>query len=187
MNVASKSKHDQSASRREFLKVSSVAALATGLALQRSVHAAGSDAIRVALVGCGGRGGGAAYNALLAHPNVRIVALADAFREPLERTYNSLREQAGLDKTRVEVTEDRKFIGLDAYRQAIASDVDVVLLCTPPGFRPAQYQAAVEAGKHVFMEKPVAVDSPGVRQVLAANETAKKKGIGRLCRAPPPS
>ena len=165
------------ATRREFLKASSVAALATGLALQRSVHASGSDVVRVALVGCGGRGAGAAYNALLAHPSVRIVALADAFREPLDRTQQSLQSLGDIDKSRVEVDEGHKFVGLDAFSQVMASDCDVVLLCTPPGFRPAQYEAAVEAGKHVFMEKPVAVDSPGVRRVLAVNEVAKKKGL----------
>jgi predicted dehydrogenase len=174
MNENSKSMHDPRSSRREFLKTSSAVALATGLAVSRSVHAAGSDVIRVALVGCGGRGAGAAYNALSANANVRLVALADAFREPLDRAHRSLLE---LDKARVDVSEDRKFVGLDAYQQAIACDVDMVLLCTPPGFRPAQFQAAVDAGKHVFMEKPIAVDAPGVRKVLAANETAKKKSL----------
>ncbi|MCU0962963.1 MAG: Gfo/Idh/MocA family oxidoreductase [Pirellulaceae bacterium] len=177
MNASSPSTHDRSASRREFLRATSAVALATGLVWPRSVHAAGDEAIRVALIGCGGRGAGAAYNALLAHPKVRITALADAFREPLERTLNSLRAQADVDPGRVDVADDHQFVGLDAYQQALASDVDVVLLCSPPGFRPAQYHAAVEAGKHVFMEKPVAVDAPGMRRVLAANEVAKKKGL----------
>ena len=175
MNVNSKSMHATESSRREFLKTSSAMALATGLAISRSAHAAGCDVIRIALVGCGGRGAGAAANALTAHANVKLVALADAFREPLDRSYRALLESE--HKDRIDVPDDRKFVGLDAYQRAIACDVDMVLLCTPPGFRPDQFRAAVDAGKHVFMEKPVAVDAPGVHKILAANEVAKKKGL----------
>ncbi len=163
-----------SPSRRDFLKTSSAVAVAAGLSIGRSAHAAGSDLIRIALVGCGGRGAGAAHNALSTQANVQLVALADAFRTSIDRTYGSLKQ---LNEDRMDVPEERKFVGLQAYQKAIDCDVDMVLLCTPPGFRPAQFRAAVEAGRHIFMEKPVAVDAPGVREVLAANEMAKKKGL----------
>ena len=151
MNANSKSMHATQPSRREFLKTSSAMALATGLAISRSAHAAGSDTIRIALVGCGGRGAGAAYNALTAHSGVKLVALADAFREPLERSYRALLESE--HKGRIDVPDDRKFVGLDAYQRAIACDVDMVLLCTPPGFRPDQYRAAVDAGLVVGLQE----------------------------------
>ncbi len=163
-----------STTRRRFIKTASAAAVITGLDWQRSAHAAGSDEIRIALIGCGGRGAGAANQALSTEANVRLVAMADAFRDRLDVAYNSLTK---LHKDRVSVADDQKFIGLDAYQKAINSDVDMVLLCTPPGFRPAQFEAAVAAGKHIFMEKPVAVDAPGVRRVLAANKLAKKKNL----------
>ncbi len=174
MNKHATPSPQQRPSRRDFLKSSSVVAVATGLGIARSAFATGSDQIRVALVGCGGRGAGAAVNALNAQPNVKLVALADAFQGSVDRTYNALVQ---MNKDQVDVPDDRKFVGLDAFQKAIDCDVDMVLLCTPPGFRPAQFQAAVEAGKHIFMEKPVAVDAPGVRQVMAVNETAKKKGL----------
>jgi myo-inositol 2-dehydrogenase / D-chiro-inositol 1-dehydrogenase len=163
-------------SRRTFLKTSALAAgaaVAGNLALARSAHAAGSDVLKVALIGCGNRGTGAAYNILSAKPNVKLVAMADAFPDSLENNLKTLRK---LFKDRADVPEDRRFVGLDAYLKAIDC-ADVVLLCTPPGFRPMQFEAAVKAGKHVFMEKPVATDAPGVRRILAANEEAKKKKL----------
>ncbi len=150
---------------------------ATGtLAVARAAHAAGNELIRIALIGCGGRGTGAAIDALqnAATKNVKLVAMADAFPEPLE---NSLRAITARCPNQVDVPPERRFVGLDGYQKAIESDVDMVLLCTPPGFRPMQFEAAVRAGKHVFMEKPVAVDAPGVRRVIAANEQAKKKKL----------
>jgi myo-inositol 2-dehydrogenase / D-chiro-inositol 1-dehydrogenase len=163
-------------SRREFLKTSSAlfaaATMAGGSA--RSVHAAGSDTIKIALVGCGGRGGGAAVDAMTACANVKLVAMADAFKGPLEGSLQALKARFG---DRVDVPADRQFVGLDAYQKAIDCGVDMVLLCSPPGFRPAHFEAAVKAGKQIFMEKPVAVDAPGVRRVLAANAEAKKKGL----------
>jgi len=166
------------ASRRDFLRTSSLAlagtALAANLDVGRSAHAAGSDAIKIALIGCGGRGSGAAVNALIAKANVKLVAMADAFKDSLEGSLQGIRSQC---KDRVDVPEQRKFIGLDGYQKAIDCGVDLVLLCTPPGFRPAQFEAAVKAGKHVFMEKPLATDSPGVRRIMAANEEAKKKKL----------
>ena len=165
-------------SRRDFSRKSALAAagasLAGGLSLARSAHAAGGDVIKIALIGCGGRGTGAAYNALCAKPNAKLVVMADAFQDSLEQ---SLRTIQPLFKDRVEVPKERRFVGLDAYQKAIESGVDLVLLCTPPGFRPMQFEAAVKAGKHVFMEKPVATDAPGVRRIRAANIEAKKKSL----------
>jgi len=162
--------------RRDFLKTSAAAALGTSaLGAARGAHAAGSDTLRVALVGCGGRGTGAALQAISAKgANVKLVAMADAFGDRLDQCYQAIKPRGG---DRIDVPEERKFRGLDAYRKALEADVDVVLLCSPPGFRPAQFEAAVAAGKHVFMEKPVATDAPGVRRILAANEEAKKKNL----------
>lgn len=165
------------ASRREFLKRSALAgagAAAVNLAIARGAHAAGSDLLRVALVGAGGRGTGAALNILTTKANVKLVAVADAFSERIEAAVKNLADRV---KDRVDVPAERQFVGLDAYQKAIDCDVDLVLLCAPPGFRPAQFEAAVQAGKHVFMEKPVATDSPGVRRILAANEAAKQKKL----------
>jgi myo-inositol 2-dehydrogenase / D-chiro-inositol 1-dehydrogenase len=166
-----------SLSRRAFVKGSAATVAAVGtLEISHSAHAAGSDEIKIALVGCGGRGTGAAANALLnkTHSNIRLIAAADAFAEPLERAVQDLQKQFG---ERVDVPPERRFVGLDAYEKAIAAGADVVLLCTPPGFRPAQFAAAVKAGKNVFMEKPVAVDAPGYRVVKAANAEAKAKRL----------
>jgi len=165
-------------SRRAFLQSSAVwgagAALAGGLSLERSAHAAGSDVIRLGLIGAGGRGMGAAANALNTKANVRLVAIADAFPERIEVGLKALTKQF---KDRVDVPAERQFVGLDAYQQALDCGVDMVAMCEPPGFRPQHFEAAVKAGKHIFMEKPVATDAPGVRRILAANEEAKKKGL----------
>ena len=152
----------------------------------RGAHPGGSDEIKVALIGCGGRGTGAATQALATKGKVTLWAAADAFSDNL---------QAGLDKIKgevergrrdgdplfkdatVNVPPERQFNGFDAYRQAIESGADVLILATPPGFRPIHFDAAVEAGKHIFMEKPVAVDGPGIRRVLAINEKAKQKNL----------
>lgn len=164
------------ASRRRFLQHSAVAmagaALAEGPAWPRSVHAAGSDVIRVALIGCGGRGTGAAANCLNVPDQVKLVAVADAFEDQAHQAVRGLQERYG-DK--VDVPPERIFSGFDAYQQAIAADVDLVLLTTPPGFRPLHYRAAIEAGKHVFMEKPVCVDAPGYRSVMETNRLADER------------
>jgi predicted dehydrogenase len=141
----------------------------------RFVHAADNHQIKVALIGCGGRGTGAAGDLLSASHPVKIWALADMFSDRLNGCYESLAREHG-DK--VDVPQDRRFTGFDGYQQAIDSGVDMVILATPPGFRPMQFEAAVKAGKHVFMEKPVATDPAGVRTVLAAAEEAKKKKLG---------
>jgi predicted dehydrogenase len=167
-------------SRRDFVKRSTAAAagaaLAGNLSLARSAHAQGSDLIKIALIGAGGRGRGAAVQALSnkAHANVKLVAIADAFKKSIDLTYDAVKQQCG-DK--IDVPESRRFAGLDAYQKAIDSGVDMVLLCTPPGFRPPQFEAAVEAGKIIFAEKPLAVDAPGYRRILAANKLAKQKGL----------
>lgn len=165
-----------SASRRSFLKSSSALAVAGGLSLSRSVHAAGSDEVKIALIGCGGRGSGAAVQAMqnTSGARVKLVAMADGFEDRLNASHKIIATKM---KDQVDVPEERRFVGLDAYQKAIDCDVDMVLLCSPPGFRPQQFEAAVAAGKNVFMEKPVATDAPGVRRILAANEVAKQKGL----------
>ena len=132
------------------------------------------DLLRVALVGCGGRGTGAAIQALSTAGPVHLVAMADAFRDRLDA---SLAEIVAHAPERVDVPESRRFTGFDAYREALDLDVDVVLLTTPPGFRPLHFEYAVARGRHVFMEKPVAVDAPGVRAVLAAAAEARSSGL----------
>ncbi len=159
-----------SATRRQFLAASAVAAAAAPQAF-----AAGNDVITVGLIGCGGRGTGAAINALQADKNVKLTAMADAFPDRLEESLQSLLgKKSTADK--VDVKPDAKFVGFDAYKEVIAR-CDVVLLTTPPQFRPMHLKAAVEAGKHVFAEKPCAVDAPGVRSVLDTCAIAKKKGV----------
>jgi predicted dehydrogenase len=168
------------ATRRDFLQTSTAAvvggAMAAVLPLASNVHAAGSDVIRVGLIGCGSRGTGAAEQALNADKNVKLVAMGDVFEDRLQLSLDTLKKnQRVADK--VEVKPDHCFTDFDAYQKVLASGVDVVLLATPPHFRPIHLQAAVEAGKHVFAEKPVAVDAPGVRSVLTTCELAKKKNL----------
>lgn len=164
--------------RRQFLK--STAAVA-GVSFVRDwtiphVHAAGSELVRVGLIGCGGRGTGAAAQALRADPQTRLVALADVFEDRLANSLASL-QQDEVIAGRIDVPESRRHVGFDAYRQLIDGDVDVVLLCEPPHFRPRHLRYAIEAGKHVFAEKPVAVDAPGVQSVLASCELAATKRL----------
>ncbi|MEZ6058163.1 MAG: Gfo/Idh/MocA family oxidoreductase [Planctomycetaceae bacterium] len=170
-----------SESRRDFLKTASVTAVGAGLlgSISRSAYAAGDDTINIALIGCGGRGRGAAEQALSTNGKVKLIAVADAFRDQLDGALQTIQRSVAKNETAmVDVPEERKFVGFDAYKQVLAlPDVDVILLATPPGFRPIHFAAAVEAGKHVFMEKPVATDAGGVRQVLAAAEVAKQKNL----------
>ena len=164
------------ASRRDFLTGTTTllgAAMASGLG-GSGAHAAGEGTIKVGLVGCGGRGTGAAVNAMAAGKDVKLVALGDMFRDALEASRSELRKEGG---DLCDVTDDRCFVGFDAYKRVIDSGVDVVLLATPPGFRPLHLKAVIDAGKHAFVEKPVAVDGPGVRSVLATCEEAKKKNL----------
>ena len=163
--------------RREFLKTTSTLALGSAvlgsLPIERSAHAAGDDLLKIALIGCGGRGSGAAAQALSTQGNVKLIAMADAFQDRLESSYKELQAD---HKERMDVPPDRRFVGFEAYKEAI-SLADVVILATPPGFRPMHFEEAVNAGKHIFMEKPVATDAPGVRKVLAAAEKAKQKNL----------
>jgi predicted dehydrogenase len=170
--------------RRDFLKASALAgtALAGNLSLLANVHAAGSDTIKVGLIGCGGRGTGASDNVLHSAPNVKLMAMGDAFKDRLEESRNRLRELATDPRVKelgnnVDVPDDRCFVGLDAYEKVLGSGIDYVILATPPGFRPIHLQAAVAAGKNIFTEKPVGTDGPGIRKVLAAYEDAQKKGL----------
>lgn len=163
-------------SRRRFLQTTTTAAVAAPFVAPRARAQAGGGTLNVGLVGCGGRGTGAAAQALTADRNTRLVAMADAFEDRLRTSLATLRAQDEITE-RIEVPEDRCFVGFDAFERLIASGVDVVLLATPPHFRPMHIRAAVEAGRHVFAEKPVAVDAPGVRSVLASCEEARRRGL----------
>ncbi len=165
-------------SRRGFLKTSAITAVGAGLAAVANVHAGGSDTIRVGLIGCGsprgGRGRGAAEQCVHAGPNVKLVAMGDLFKDNLEYTRDYLKKRF---PEKIDVPDDRCYVGFDAYKQVLSSGVDLVILATPPGFRPLHIQAAVDAGKHIFAEKPVAVDAPGVRAVMKACAEAKQKNL----------
>ncbi len=165
-------------SRRDFLSASTAslagASLLTGLT--PAVHAAGGDEIKVGLIGCGGRGTGAASQALNADSNVKLTAMGDMFPDRLRASLNQLKRDDKIAK-KIDVKPENCFTGFDAFKQVIGSGVDVVLLTTPPGFRPMHLEAAVAAGKHIFCEKPMAVDAPGVRRVMAACQEAKKKNL----------
>lgn len=176
MNESSKSTSQGELTRRNFLKTTSTAvssALIGGLSIERGAHAASDDTVKVALVGCGGRGTGAASQALSTKGSVKLVAMADIFEDHLDGKLKVLQGQA---KDRVDVPKDRQFLGFEAYKEAI-SLADLVVLTTPPGIRPIHFEEAVRQGKNIFMEKPVAVDGPGIRRVLAAAEVAKKKNL----------
>lgn len=168
-------------SRRDFVKQTSI--LAGGIialpAFSNANYFSGSDdVIKVALIGCGGRGTGAAVQALSTKQNVRIVAMADAFKDRLDDSYTNIMKALKEDKleSRLQVKEENKFVGFDAYKQAIPL-ADVVILATPPGFRPIHFEEAIKQNKHVFMEKPVATDPAGIQKVLQVAEEAKKKKL----------
>ncbi len=148
--------------------------MAGSLSIARSAHAGGDDTIKIALIGCGGRGTGAASQALSTSGKVKLIAMADAFEDRLKGSLQNLKSAKG---DLVDVPAERQFVGFDAYQRALEAGPDLVILTTPPGFRPLHFEAAVKAGKHVFMEKPVAVDGAGVRTVLAAAAEAKKKNL----------
>ena len=167
------------ATRRQFLHATA-AATAGAAVLASGVHAAGSGTVRVGLIGCGARGSGAAEQALKADANARLVAVGDAFADQIEFSVNAIGANDKSVAKRIDVPAERRFVGLDAYKHVLDA-VDVVLITAPPGFRPIHLQAAVDAGKHVFMEKPVAVDATGVRKVMAACEQAKTKNLSVVC------
>jgi predicted dehydrogenase len=163
------------AGRRGFLKSGALAASVAAVPGILRAQGAASE-IKIALVGCGGRGSGAAAQSLSV-PGTRLVAMADAFPDNIAAAHDGLKQQFG---DRVDVPEARRFAGFEGYKAAIDA-ADVVLLCTPPGFRPPHFEYAVEKGKHVFMEKPVAVDGPGIRKVLEAAKKADEKKLKIVC------
>ena len=169
-------------SRRDFVKTSAALSLGTMGLMGTRAHAAGSDTLRVGLIGCGGRGRGAATNILDAARGVELYALGDLFPEPLDRAFRQLsqpRPDSPMAKmgNKSNLDRERCFVGFDAYQKVIACGVDVVLMATPPHFRPIHLEAAVQAGKHSFVEKPVAVDPVGVRSVIATSELAQGKNL----------
>jgi predicted dehydrogenase len=166
--------------RREFLQNTSAGAAGSLLlsGLSAGAFAAGNDVIRVGLIGCGGRGTGAVNDAFNAGGNLKLVAMGDAFQDYLDDSLKNLTGALGPDaKDKIDVPKERQFVGFDAYQKVLDSGVDMVILATPPGFRPIHFEAAVNAGKNIFMEKPVAIDAAGVRQVLAAAKVAEDKGL----------
>jgi predicted dehydrogenase len=174
-------------SRREFVKTTAVlagGAMGMPLLSKANYFSGAEDTINVALVGCGGRGTGAAMQACLTRQNVKLVAMADAFRDRVDSCYKALTADdlsdwsgvKGNIKNKIDVPEERKYVGFDAYKKAIAH-ADAVILTTPPGFRPIHFEECINAGKHVFMEKPVATDPAGVKKVLDAAEMAKQKKL----------
>ncbi len=169
------SENQTSVTRRDFVKAATAATAAAAFAQPLGVFAQGSDAIKVGIIGCGGRGTGAALDCLKAAPGVEIVAMGDLVPDRVESSLARLsKEFAG----RVKVPKNRQFTGFDNYKGVVAvPEVNLIVTAAPPGFRPIHLKAAVEAGKHVFMEKPVAVDPVGIRSVIASSELAKTKGL----------
>lgn len=161
--------------RRDFIKTTAAASLAAAIPGNLGLFAAGSDALRIGVIGCGGRGTGAAINCLEAAEGVEIVALGDLVPDRLESSYRKLMEKF---PDRVRVPAGNRFTGFDNHLKVCAlPEVNLIVTAAPPGFRPIHLKAAVEAGKHVFMEKPVAVDPAGVRSVIASSEAAAAKGL----------
>ena len=163
-------------SRRNFLKATSVAAGASVLPSVPFVHVGGPEEIKVGVIGAGGRGTGAVSQALSTKGPVKLWAAGDMFGDRLEGSIAGLAENESL-KSKIDLADSRKFTGADAWKGVLDSGVDVVVLATPPHFRPHHFEMAIEAGKHVFCEKPIAVDSPGVRQFLAAAKKADEKKL----------
>ena len=172
------------ASRRDFVKQTTLLAgglMAAPFFSSANYFSGADETIKIALVGCGGRGTGAAMQALSTTQNVKLVAMADAFRDNIDSCYkeisaDNIGETSGNVRAKIDVPEERKFTGFDGYLKAIAL-ADVVLLATPPGFRPIHFEEAVKQGKHIFMEKPVATDPAGIQKVLAAAKIAKEKKL----------
>jgi predicted dehydrogenase len=164
-------------SRRDFIRTGSAAAAAMTLAFPHILRGAtDSRKLKIGLVGCGGRGTGALAQALGADSNSEVTALADLFSTQIDITLQAVSAKPEFAE-RTKVAESQRFVGLDSFAKMMASDVDVVLLATPPAFRPQQLAAAISAGKHAFCEKPMATDAPGVRSVLESARTAKEKNL----------
>ena len=190
MTDSAKDSQKEKTSRRAFLQKSgglvAASALAGTLKIARGAYAAGDETLKVALIGCGGRGTGATVQALATQGSVKLWAMADLFEDKIEQSLALLlkAEKGRYDRqshenlaTKIDVPPERRFVGFDAYQKAIDSGVDVVILTTQPHFRPIHFEYAVQHGKHVFMEKPVATDVPGIRRVLAANKIAEEKNL----------
>ncbi len=175
-------KKSKGVGRRTFVRTSGLAMggmMLAPSALRAKVHSSVDDVIRIGLIGVGGRGRGAAVQALSTTQNVKLVAMADAFRDRLDEGYKAITsalQDNEMDMGRIDVPEEHKFDGFEGYQKVIDL-CDVVLIATPPGFRPIHFEAAINAGKHVFMEKPLATDAPGIRQVLKTAEKAKEKKL----------
>jgi len=184
-------KNKEELSRRKFISSTAVAAIGTIGAAQLITSCAGDNMkknekklpvmlnqapggriLKAGLIGCGGRGTGAAINFLDAGPDLQIVALGDVFQDRLDKCRAELKTEKD-----VEIPDEKCFLGFDNYEKVIDSGVDIVLLCTPPHFRPRHIEAAVKAGKHIFMEKPCAVDPVGARSVMVSSERAKQSGL----------
>lgn len=165
-------------SRRDFVRNTSAAAAAgsllTGLSAVQAAHTAYDETIRLGMIGCGGRCTGAADQAMNTEGPTKLIAMCDAFQHRLDGSLKTLQRK---HKDKVDVPAERQFTGLEGYKQLLDTDIDLVLIATPPGFRPLHFEAAVKAGKHVFAEKPVAVDAAGVRRFLKATEESKKKDL----------
>ncbi len=162
-------------SRRDFIKTSAALGAASLAVGTNRMFAAGSDKVRIGLIGCGGRGTNDATKCLRSSENVELVAMGDLFNDRLDRCRRTLKRKLS-DK--LKVTEDKCFVGWDAYKKVIGcDDVDMVILTQPPHFRPRHLKAAIEGGKHVFMEKPAGVDPVGIRSVIASSELADRKGL----------
>src|SRR5688572_1156995 len=177
------SNRSSNVSRRDVIKTTAALSAAAAFASLGSNFAHAADTggkIRVGLVGCGGRGTGAAGDCTLPNENVVLVAMGDMFKDRVDGAKQKLGEKLG---EKYQVKDDNCFTGFDAYKKVIASDVDLVIFATPPGFRPMHIAAAVDAGKHVFAEKPVAVDAPGVRSVLASAKKFKDKKLAFVAGA----
>src|SRR5690606_23944743 len=164
--------------RRKFIRQASLitgAALASPQLFSITKSYSKNDLLKIALVGCGGRGTGAVAQALQADPNTALVAMADVFEEQIASSLASLSDIEEI-ADRIKVPQSKRFVGIDAYQKA-TRECDVVILATPPGFRPQHFEFAVEEGKHVFMEKPLSCDSPGTRRILNAGKKADDKNL----------
>jgi predicted dehydrogenase len=177
-----KKSEETSVSRREFLVAGATAtATLSGFPFVHVTRAQDANPIKIGLIGCGGRGTGAVADAIHADPNVRLVAMADPFQDRIDRSLRSLKDPDGrggpIDPESIQVTEETCFTGLDGYKKVLAMDIDYVCLVSPPGFRPMHFEAAVDAGKHIFAEKPLGTDPFGVSRIRSAAQKAKDKGL----------
>lgn len=169
-------------SRRDFVKKTGSAVLGSTLGFnivsaKSNTRNLSNETLKVGLIGCGGRGTGAALQATRSEDNVVLTMMVDIFQDRLDESYNALMKENG---SKIKVEDHNKLIGFDGYKKVLESDVDVVILTTPPSFRPGHLREAIEAGKHVFCEKPVAVDAPGIRHVIESAKMAKQKGLALM-------